>query len=51
MSFRILPVILPAWCVAAAIGLATYFVVRLAPPSGLLEVGLFFALGLSAYAL
>jgi O-antigen/teichoic acid export membrane protein len=51
VRFRILPIVLPAWYVAAAIGLATYFMVHLAPPTGLLGVGLFFVLGLGAYAL
>ena len=51
LSFRILPMIVPAWCVATVIGLATYFVMHFTPPSGLVELGMYFALGLSAYAL
>ena len=51
LSFRILPMIVPAWCVATVIGLATYFVMYFTPPTGLVELGVYLALGLSAYAL
>jgi O-antigen/teichoic acid export membrane protein len=51
LSFRILPMVAPAWYVALAMGLATYFMMRLRPPNGLVELGSYVALGLSAYAL
>jgi O-antigen/teichoic acid export membrane protein len=51
LSFRILPMIVPAWCVATVIGLATYFVMHFTPPTGLVGLGICFALGLSAYSL
>lgn len=51
LSFRILPMIVPAWCVATMIGLATYFVMHFTPPTGLVGLGIYFALGLSAYTL
>jgi O-antigen/teichoic acid export membrane protein len=51
LSFRILPMIVPSWCVATVIGLATYFVMRFTPPTGLFGLGICFGLGLSAYAL
>ena len=51
LDFRILPMILPGWCVAAAIGLATYFVMHAKPPIGLVGTGMYFALGVSAYTL
>ena len=51
LSFRILPMIVPAWCVATVIGLAAYFVMHFTPPTGLAGLGICFALGLSAYTL
>ena len=51
LSFRVLPVIVPPWCVATAIGLATYFVMHFNPPAGLVGLGIYLALGLSAYTL
>ena len=51
LSFRILPMIVPAWCVAMVIGLAAYFVMHFTPPTGLAELGICFALGLSGYTL
>jgi O-antigen/teichoic acid export membrane protein len=51
VSFRILPVVIPVWCVATMIGLATYFVMHFNPPTGMVELGIYFALGLSAYTL
>jgi len=51
LSFRILPMIVPVWCVATAIGLATYFAMHFTPPTGLVGLGIYFALGLSAYTL
>lgn len=51
LSFRILPMIVPTWCVATLIGLATYFVMHFAPPTGLVGLGIYFASGLSACTL
>jgi len=51
VSFRILPVVAPAWCVALAMGLAAYFMTRLRPPTGLAGLGIDVAIGLAAYAL
>jgi O-antigen/teichoic acid export membrane protein len=51
LSFRVLPLIVPAWCVATVIGLATYFVMHFNPPTGLVGLGIYLALGLSAYTL
>jgi O-antigen/teichoic acid export membrane protein len=51
LNFRILPMILPAWCVATVIGFATYFVMHFYLPTGLVGLATYFALGLSAYAL
>lgn len=51
LSFRILPMIVPAWCVATVIGLATYSVMHFTPPTSLVGLGIYFALGLSAYTL
>lgn len=51
LSFRILPMIVPAWCVATVMGLATYLVMHFNPPTGLVGLGIYFALGLSAYTL
>ncbi len=50
LSFRILPMIAPAWSLAIAIGLAMFLVMHLAPPMGLVRLGTYIALGLSAYA-
>jgi len=51
LRFRILPMIIPAWCFAAVMGLATFIVMRLAPPTGLVGLGIYLAMGLSVYAL
>jgi O-antigen/teichoic acid export membrane protein len=51
LSFRILPIICPVWCVATAMGLATYLAMHFTPPTGLVGLGIYFALGLSAFAL
>jgi O-antigen/teichoic acid export membrane protein len=51
VSFRILPMIVPCWCVALAMGLAIYFAMRVRPPGGLVGLGIYLALGLTAYAL
>jgi O-antigen/teichoic acid export membrane protein len=51
LSYRILPMVVPSWCVALVIGLATYFMMRSRPPTGLLGLGVYLALGLTAYAL
>jgi O-antigen/teichoic acid export membrane protein len=51
LSFRILPMIAPVWCVATAIGLAAYLAMHFTPPTGLAGLGIYFALGLSAFAL
>jgi len=51
LSFRILPMIVPAWCVALATGLATYLMMRFRPPIGVVGLGFYLALGLTAYAL
>jgi O-antigen/teichoic acid export membrane protein len=51
LSFRILPMIVPAWCVALGMGLAIYSIARLRPPSGLVGLGVYVALGSTAYAL
>jgi O-antigen/teichoic acid export membrane protein len=50
LSFRVLPMIVPSWCIATAMGLATYFAMRLRPPTGLLGLGSYMALGLAVYA-
>ncbi len=50
VSFRILPMIAPCWSVALVMGLATYFAMRVRPPSGLVGLGVYWALGLTAYA-
>jgi O-antigen/teichoic acid export membrane protein len=49
LNFRILPMVAPSWCVALAVGLATYFVMRVRPPMGLVGLGIDVALGLTAY--
>ncbi len=51
LSFRILPMAIPGWCVATAVGAVTYFVIHFNPPRGLVGTGIIFVLGLSAYAL
>jgi O-antigen/teichoic acid export membrane protein len=51
LSFRILPMIVPSWCIAAATGLVTYVVMHFTPPHGLVGLGFYLALGLSAYTL
>jgi O-antigen/teichoic acid export membrane protein len=51
LPFRIMPMILPVWCIAGVMGFAAYLAARILPPTGLLELGIYFALGWSAYAL
>jgi O-antigen/teichoic acid export membrane protein len=51
LSFRILPMILPIWCVAAVIGIAAYSVVHFSPPTGIVKLGIYFGLSLSAFGL
>jgi len=51
LSFRVLPMILPVWCVATVIGLAAYLVMHFTPPTGLVGLGIDFAVGFSAYSL
>lgn len=51
LKFRVLPIILPVWCAAAGIGLAAYLVRHFTPPTGLVGLGIYFALGLSTFAL
>jgi O-antigen/teichoic acid export membrane protein len=51
LSFRILPLIVPAWCIAVVIGLAVFLVMRFWPPTSLLNLGIYIALALTAYAL
>jgi O-antigen/teichoic acid export membrane protein len=51
VSFRVLPMVLPAWSVALAVGLPLYFLLRFYPPAGLLRLLVYGALGLTVYAL
>ena len=51
LSFRILPMVAPSWCVALVMGLATYSLLRYRPPSGLVELGIYLVLSLTAYVL
>ena len=51
LSFRILPVIMPSWCVATLTSLAIYLLMRANPPSGLPGLALYLTLGLGAYTL
>jgi O-antigen/teichoic acid export membrane protein len=51
LSFRVLPMIVPGWCVALVIGLALYFVMHFSPPTGLVGLGIYGACGFTAYAL
>lgn len=51
LGFRILPMIVPVWSVATTVGLAVYLAMRFRPPAGLVGLGAYVALGLSAYTL
>jgi O-antigen/teichoic acid export membrane protein len=51
LNFRILPMIVPVWCVAAVVGLATYFAMHFSPPTSLVGLGTYLALGVSTYSL
>ena len=51
VSFRILPMVLPAWSIALAVGLPMYLLLRFYPPAGLPRLVGYGALGLTIYAL
>ena len=51
LSFRILPAIVPVWCLASAIGFAAYLTMHLRPPTGVVGLGIYFVLGFGAFTL
>jgi O-antigen/teichoic acid export membrane protein len=51
VNFRILPMVVPGWCVALAVGIATFFASRFRPPNSLVQLVIYLALGLIAYTL
>jgi O-antigen/teichoic acid export membrane protein len=51
LSFRILPSIIPVWCVASVIGFAAFLTIHFRPPRGVVGVGIYFVLGFGTYAL
>jgi O-antigen/teichoic acid export membrane protein len=51
LRFRILQMIVPAWCVALMTGLAIYCLIHFWPATGLVGLGSYLALGLTVYAL
>jgi PST family polysaccharide transporter len=51
LSFRILPSIIPVWCVASAIGFAAFLIMHFRPPNGIVGVVIYLVSGFGAYAL
>jgi O-antigen/teichoic acid export membrane protein len=51
LKFRILSMIALPWCVALVMGVATYSMMRFRPPTDLVGLGIYMALGLTAYGL
>ncbi|MGH9607867.1 MAG: oligosaccharide flippase family protein [Terracidiphilus sp.] len=51
VSFRVLPMVVPVWSIALAVGLPIYLLLRFYPPTGLPGLVGYGALGLTVYAL
>jgi O-antigen/teichoic acid export membrane protein len=48
VRFRILPTVVPVWCVAAVIGLVAYLAMHFNPPIGIVGLAVYLVLGFSA---